>query len=199
VFAIFTAKYARKAFLKQSEDIKDQAELIEVQSRQLELQRLQFEEQRNVNVEQIRVLKLQAVELEESLAVRKREEAQRRSAQAARVFLSQSPGGVAFEHEEDDELAFARFDLVIKNTSDRPVYDARLHWYVGDVEEDDSFGFGEPVGTMMPGDEITRFRQFAPSVDRDASRPVLRFRDAARVMWQVDKSGDLRELPPLAS
>jgi len=77
-------------------------------------------------------------------------------------------------------------------------HDARLHWYIGDVEEGDSFGFGEPVGTMMPGDEITRFRQFPPSVDRDASRPVLRFRDAARVMWQVDKNGDLRELPPLA-
>ena len=51
---------------------------------------------------------------------------------------------------------------------------------------------------MMPGDQITRFRQFPPSVDREASRPVLRFRDAARVMWQVDKSGDLRELPPSA-
>lgn len=71
VFAIFTAWYARKAFLKQSEDIKDQAELIKVQSRQLELQGLQFEEQRNVNVEQIRVLKLQAEEFGESLAVRK--------------------------------------------------------------------------------------------------------------------------------
>lgn len=63
------------------EDIKDQAELIKVQSRQLELQGLQFEEQRGVNVEQIRVLKLQAEELGESLAVRKQE---RRSAEAPR-------------------------------------------------------------------------------------------------------------------
>lgn len=62
VFAVVTAWYARKAFLKQSEDIKDQAKLIEVQSRQLRLQRLEFEEQRKVNAEQIRVLELQAEE-----------------------------------------------------------------------------------------------------------------------------------------
>lgn len=193
-FAIVTAWYARRAFSKQSSEVEDQKNLLTVQSGQLELQGQQFEEQRKVNVEQVRVLALQAKELEESLAVRAQEAAERRSAQAARVFLAQSPGGVAYEHEEDDEPAYAQFDLVIKNTSDRPIYDARLHWYIGEVEQDDSWGFGEPLGTMMPGSEISRFRRFDPSVNRDDSRPVVRFRDANGVKWQTDKNGDLKDL-----
>ena len=46
-FAIVTAWYARRAFLKQSQEVSDQASMLQVQSEQLA-------EQRKVNAEQIR-------------------------------------------------------------------------------------------------------------------------------------------------
>jgi len=58
VFAIVTAYYARQAFLKQSEEVSDQAKMLKVQSDQLE-------EQRTINA-------LQAKDLEESLKERAR-------------------------------------------------------------------------------------------------------------------------------
>jgi hypothetical protein len=63
VFAIITAYYARKAFLKQSQEVSDQAG----------------------------VLALQAAELSESLKERKREAAERRRAQASHIFISAEP------------------------------------------------------------------------------------------------------------
>jgi hypothetical protein len=65
--AIITARYAIKAFGKQSEQLADQ---------------------REINEEQTKVLKLQATELDESIKERKRESAERRRAQANRVFVS---------------------------------------------------------------------------------------------------------------
>ena len=75
VFAIVTAWYARRAFLKQSEEVRaieqqvtdgqelarQQAELLKIQSGQLELQREQLEDQRKASVKQAEVLELQAV------------------------------------------------------------------------------------------------------------------------------------------
>jgi hypothetical protein len=59
-FAVVTAYYARQAFLKQSKEISDQAELLKIQAAQLD-------ENRKVNAEQIHVLKLEGAELQESL------------------------------------------------------------------------------------------------------------------------------------
>ena len=69
--AIITARYAIKAFGKQSE---------------------QLEDQRKINAKQTTVLALQAKELGESLEERKREAEQRKSAQAVRVFISLATG-----------------------------------------------------------------------------------------------------------
>ena len=80
MFAIVTAIYAIRAFRKQPEEVSDQAEMLRVQAGQLG-------EQRKVNAEQIRVLGLQAAELRESLEERQREAAERRRAQASRVFI----------------------------------------------------------------------------------------------------------------
>ena len=87
VFAVFTARYARKAFREQSQEVHDQAKMLKVQSEQLD-------EQRKINAEQTAVLRLQAQELEESLAERKREREQRSRAQASRVFVWQEHGPV---------------------------------------------------------------------------------------------------------
>lgn len=84
VFAILTAAFAILAFCKQSKEVSDQARMLKLQSEQ-------FSEQRKVNAEQIRVLTLQAAELSESLKERKREAAERRRAQAGRVFVSAEP------------------------------------------------------------------------------------------------------------
>ena len=75
-FAIVTGIYAVRAFRKQSQEVSDQASMLQIQSEQLA-------EQRKVNEEQIRVLALQAAELRESLDERKREAVERRNAQAA--------------------------------------------------------------------------------------------------------------------
>jgi hypothetical protein len=94
LFAIVTTYYARRAFLKQSQEVRaieqqvkdqeepsrQQAELLKVQSGQLELQRHQFDEQRKVNERQSEVIELQAKELRESLYQREREALERRSA-----------------------------------------------------------------------------------------------------------------------
>lgn len=82
VFAIVTAWYALRAFLKQSREVAaierrvldgqelacEQGELIKIQSGQLELQREQFADQRKASAGQAEVLKLPADELRESLA-----------------------------------------------------------------------------------------------------------------------------------
>ena len=49
VFAILTTIYAIRAFRKQSQEVSDQASMLEVQSSRLELQERQFEEQRTIN------------------------------------------------------------------------------------------------------------------------------------------------------
>jgi hypothetical protein len=103
VFAIVTAWYARRAFLKQSQEVRaieqqvqdakeltrQQAELLKVQSGQLDLQGQQLEDQRQLTCKQTPVLELQGQELQESLAERKREAEQRHRAQASRVFIWQ--------------------------------------------------------------------------------------------------------------
>jgi len=122
VLAVATAWYARRAFLKQSQEVraieqqvkdeqeltKQQAELVKVQSDQLELSRQQFDEQRQINARQAGVFELQSTELRESLAERKHEAEQRRSAQAARVFVSQT---TATMYKPDDMLKTLDFDV----------------------------------------------------------------------------------------
>lgn len=71
VLALATAWYARRAYLAQSKQLQDQIGL---------------------NKEQTGVPRLQATELEESLAERKREREERRRAQASRVFIWQARG-----------------------------------------------------------------------------------------------------------
>jgi len=80
VFAIITAWYARRAFLKQSQEVRDQAEMLRIQAEQ-------FAEQRKINERQTEVLALQAADLRESLEERKRDALERRRAQASQVFI----------------------------------------------------------------------------------------------------------------
>ena len=184
VFAIVTAFYARQAFRKQSQEVSDQASMLQVQSEQLA-------EQRKVNAEQMQVLALQAAELHESLGERKREAEQRRSAQAARVFMSQKIG-IVFRQEDDDEPEYFDVSVTVVNTSDRPVYDTALHWHRGSESFDDLF-VGEPLGTIMPGEERSSWRHFPPDTNMAISGAVLTFRDAAGARWMHRPDGTLTE------
>lgn len=107
LFAIVTAWYARRAFLKQSREVtaierqvsdgqeltRQQGELIGIQTGQLEALRGQLEEQRKASVAQADVLRLQAEELQESLDQRKLQAELGRGYQARRVFLTEESFG----------------------------------------------------------------------------------------------------------
>jgi hypothetical protein len=81
IFAIVTAWFSRRAFLKQSQEVaaierqvvdgqeaaRQQGELLKVQSGQFKVQRDQFESLRRINEKQAEVLALQAEDLRESI------------------------------------------------------------------------------------------------------------------------------------
>jgi hypothetical protein len=171
-FAIVTAKYARKAFEKQSQEVSDQADM-------LDLQRRQLAEQEKTSAKQAVVLELQATELRESLEQRRRDMDERRRSQAVRVFVGAPPGLT------NDMEMFAR------NASEFPVYDVRI-WYL----QSDGLGVGEKLGTIMPGAQ----KQARKRGRLDAvAKAVLTFRDAAGVRWIRLPDGAVSEQEPGAS
>jgi hypothetical protein len=203
VFAIVTAWYARRAFLKQSREVaaieqqvtdarelaRQQAELLKVQSGQLGLQRQQFDDQRQANAKQAEVLGLQADELRESLAERKRAAEQQRHAQASMVFI--------WEHVDTNwtpgHAEVPRVTAHVVNTSDQPVYDAELLWRRGSSSHGEPNP--EPLPTVMPGDDLARSREFPLDTNMAVSGAVLRFRDAAGTRWVRRKDGYIGERP----
>ena len=222
-FAIVTAWYARRAFLRQSQEVRaieqqvqggqeltrQQAELIKIQAEQFALQRQQFDEQRQVNARQAEVFELQATELRESLDERKREAEQRRNEQAARVFVSQADG--VFVADDPSEM----LDEDEDSWTDITKAEAEVGggWQVAEltvVNTSDqpvydaqlrwhrgsaSHGWPnpEPLGTVMPGSEIKRTRRFPLGTNMPVSGAVLWFRDAAGVIWMRRPDGGLLE------
>jgi hypothetical protein len=184
VFAILTAAFAILAFLKQSKEVRDQASMLAIQSEQLA-------EQRKLNADQLKVLALQAAELSQSLEERKREAVERRSAQASRVFISQEArvksasvrvrlvDGKPVRVPPDPQNVIAYIRIV--NSSDQPVYDASLWWHRAPEAHADPAP--EALGTLLPGAEMQKDREFPPSTSMAAVGAVLTFRDAAGVDW----------------
>ena len=118
-FAIVTAWYARRAFLKQSREVSDQARMLEIQADQ-------FAEDRKVNAEQIQVLKLQAKDLRKSLKERTRHQRTAEREQAAKIgFRMTSIPFPAFSQEDASEFAVAPGETVhmaiVSNESHRPI------------------------------------------------------------------------------
>jgi hypothetical protein len=183
LFAIVTAYYARKAFLKQSQEVTDQAEMLRVQSEQLA-------EQRKVNAEQIKVLKLQAAELRESIDERK-------YAQASRVYIDTKVGPdprISQAQRTAGTPAPETVTAHVKNDSDQPIYYAELVW------NDDTLGPNEMVvwpgaerlaRVILPGGEVTRTKD--PVDTPDARDAVLTFRDAAGIHWLRAPDGYLMD------
>jgi len=209
VFAVITGVFAFLAFRKQSEEVRaierqvkdqeeltrQQADLLRVQSGQLDLQRHQLDDQRQANARQAEVLELQAAELRESLAERKRETEQRHRSQASRVFIREEGSGsdprVSQAQRAMGAIAGPLVTAHVKNRSDQPIYDAEICWHRGSAEHSEPNP--EPLGTIMPGPEVTRMRDFPPGTNMAASGAVLRFSDAAGVRWLRRPDGYLNE------
>jgi hypothetical protein len=189
--AAFTAVFAYLAFRKQSEEVKEQSEMLRVQSGQLDAQRDQLYEQQKINVKQTGVLELQARELRESLDARKREAAERRRAQASKVFIweertlgpttiTQTPGATG-----QDWWVTAH----VSNTSDQPVYDLEFRWQQGAALS----GQPDHIAQLLPGAEVQKARIAPLGAEVIHFGAVLRFRDAAGVNWLRRPDGELSE------
>jgi len=184
VFAILTTIYAVRAFRKQSQEVSDQASMLQVQSEQLA-------EQRKVNERQTEVLELQANELRESLEERKREAVDRRSAQASRVSLAVKmldTGRTA----GDDRNGF-RLEATVVNASEQqqPICDVRLYYYRGP----EGYGMPNPelLGTVLNWEKEIRHRDYLPGSAPEDCGAVLTFRDAAGIRWTRMPDGALSE------
>lgn len=202
LFAIATAYYARRAFLKQSQEVraieqqvKDQeelsrrqADLLQVQSGQLELQRHQFDEQRKLNERQSEVLELQAEELRESLDQRKIEAVERRSSQALQVLVQEE----RYTYQAVGKATEKDITVYVSNTSQQPIYEVWFSWHSGDK----SYAQNRRDEPLMPGGKDHDSAQVPLDVDPDEFGAVVIFRDRAGVWWRARPDGRLDEVEP---
>jgi len=181
-FAIVTAWYARRAFLKLSQEVgaieqqvrdaqelaRQQAELLRIQSGQLELQRQQSDEQHaaiedqiRANARQAEVAELQTEELRESLAERNRALEEQRRSQPSKL----TAWFGAYSPREMDVVAAVptgvSLGAIIRNASDLPVLDIRAFFYY--VDEAQPGAQWQPV---MRGGPVERIRLFPPALGR---------------------------------
>lgn len=171
VLALATAWYASRAYLAQSNQLQDQISL---------------------NKEQTGVLELQARELEESLAERKREREERRRAQASRVFIWQERGPIL----AGPPAALARgasgggsVVAHVVNTSEQPIYDVMIGWFYGDNPENPIY-LDKPI---MPGAEERVTIAVPPKRAPEGYEATAHFRDAAKVNWRIWTDGRIEE------
>lgn len=171
VFAIVTALFAVLAFRKQSKEVHDQADMLA--------------EQRKLNEEQTPVLRLQAKELRESLDERTREAAERRRAQASRVFIWQ-------DHIKDDEFGALTVTAHVKNTSEQPIYALWFSWHDGHRPVTQN----QRMRPLIPGEEATDDAEIPVGSDPDQFGVVAIFRDHAGIRWHTRPDGTFGELLP---
>lgn len=181
LFAIITAVYAVRAFRKQSQEVSDQATMLKLQSEQLA-------EQRRINEKQTEVLELQASELQGSLEGRARDTAERRRAQASRVFMWTETGPDPRRTDEQIERGVPLYEAVtvhIKNSSEQPVYDLVISWHTGTAP----WGQPDEIPGLLPGEQEDRTHVLdpdLPSVDQALFGAVVRFRDARYLTWRMN-------------
>jgi len=150
-------------------------------------QRRQLAEQEKTTAEQVRVLKLQAEELQESLEDRERDAMERRRGQASRVYMwTKLP-----ENDPEPAEIFAH----VRNTSRQPVYDVLIQWWDApnpylpdDSDRPETAMFAHE---LMPGEEL--------GDSSDSLGPyalcAVRFRDRAGGWWETYPDGRLKEIP----
>ena len=193
VGAIITAVLARRAFDKQSEEVrilqqqaKDSADMLKIQSDQLH-------SLKQVGEKQIEVLGLQAIDLRESLEERKRQAEGTRSAQASRVFLilNLTPPdlrGVLAGHPTP-----VRITAEVVNTSSQPAYAAWIDWPEGCTLSYRLVPNPESLGDVLPSKRATKIREYPVGWSGDLSDLAFRFTDAAGVRWIRRPGGHFAE------
>jgi hypothetical protein len=178
LFAIVTAAVASLAFWKQRQDLREQQELLKVQAGQLETQRDQLNNQRALSARQTDVLDLQAAELRESLAERKRQAEERRRAQAALVYVT-----------VETSTKPAKVGATIHNTSRQPIYDAHIHWI--DTGKVAQAGEADQLGTVRPDASRLSVRDLPAGTAPSVFIPVAYFCDAGGCTWTLLPDGHL--------
>lgn len=177
-FAVVTAWFARKAFLKQSEEVA----AIEQQ----------VSDQKDLAASQAEMLGLQAGELRRAAAERDREALERRRAQAAGVYVWEASTQAEVGGHAIPELTV---EVYIRNRSEQPVYDLRVEWHIltADFSEFvEESSYHEPI--LMPGAE-TRNRPAGELADPSDATAVVTFRDRVGVWWRAWPDGRLEDLP----
>ena len=171
IFAVLTSIVAGLAFRKQSQEVA--------------LLRVQLKDQEKLSESQAEVLTLQAKELAESLEERKLNREQQHRAQATLVFIW-----------EDRQWA-GQVLAHVKNSSEQPIYDVRIIWYVESTE----CGYYLLDEPLMPDEErVSNPRLDAPETDNAEDlatvNAVLSFRDAAGTTWKAHPDGIIQEVAP---
>jgi hypothetical protein len=196
IFAIVTAWYARRAFLKQSKEVGDQAEM-------LDLQRKQLKEQEKTSAKQAEVLELQATELRRSLDERERETAARQRAQAE--------GITAWLATDSHPIGGAPLQAAaLSNQSSQPVYDvqAYLHYLeenrLGSRWAPTTGGASQIIKIVTPRSDLHVIlpQDSSPYPEEDdgmAYAASIIFTDAAGNRWERDPRGVLSPTSPDAA
>jgi hypothetical protein len=198
-FAVVTAWYARRAFYGQAEELG-------VLQRQAKSTADMLEEQKNVNSKQTAVLELQAQELSESLAERKRQAEEKRRTQASQVAAWFGLGEITSRPDVCLVRPEAVWGAFIRNESALPVLSVRVFFHYIHAETPVSENWttrmrGGPVSVIrvLPA-RSERFVEIPGSVrdmirecDESTYAVSLEFIDTDGIRWQRDARGALSE------
>ncbi len=171
--AVITSIFAIKAFVKQSQEVG--------------LLQQELADQREANRQQAEVFRLQARELQESLAERQQDREQKRRDQATRVFT--------WVRVIQDQPT--RYQVAVHNASDRPVYNLGVTVQYRQGTKTGSYTYPEPVTALLPGN-TERFQETAgvelpwPADPAEVSSTAY-FSDAAEVAWTATSQGRISE------
>jgi hypothetical protein len=200
VGAIITAVLAKRAFDKQSEEVRilqqqaeDSAGMLKIQAGQLDAQHEQLHSLQKVGEKQIEVLGLQSIDLRESLEERKREAEGTRSAQASRVFLILNLTPPDLRSVLAGHPTHLRITAEVVNTSSQPAYAAWIDWPEGCTLSYRLIPNPESLGDVLPDKRTTKIREYPVDWNGDLSDLAFRFTDAAGVRWIRRPGGHLAE------
>jgi len=119
---------------------------------------------------------------------------ERRREQASRVFIWQERHSDIHPGQAEVAAGGTRGERVtvhVKNSSEQPVYDPELRWYLG---TDPAPGINsEPLSMLLPGEDDKRSRPILLGASPSQFGATLRFRDANAVRWNRYPDGQLFE------
>jgi hypothetical protein len=130
---------------------------------------------------------------------REEEAEEQRWAQARRVYIDIDvfPG---IRGGSPDDLVIGRIarppaiTATVRNVSDRPVYDVRIHWI--DLQRPTQAGAEDLLGTVAPGGGKSEIEQKVPDgTPPDKLMPIAYFRDASGKRWTITPNGYLDPVP----